>query len=363
MDTDFIKHLSEDFTQDFRFSFEGVDDPAQYLKDELGVSIEDVSGTVTLGRDQIRGMEGSPGDWGFQSFLEMALLPSDFGKRVIEIQVIKGRALADGVVVDELVAVNGKERDISFAGGEGSSDLTDLGSLSGMPTLTRLSLFYCQELRDISGLSALRELRELCLHQTHNVEDLAPIAHLNKLELLDLDHAQVNLDSGARNLDFLQEAPNLRWLNLTGNIWLRDLRGLEALPHLEELYLGITGFPKEVDFKPIQRLRSLRRLQLGGAEFESLDFLKGLEHLEWLEFDLPTSRLTDLSALSELGSLQEVHFDFDLEANPRDIDVSPLAQCPALRLVGLSQDPIEAIAGVDVLRERGDIEIVTSTED
>lgn len=36
MDTDFIKHLPEDFTQDFRFSFEGVDDPAQYFKEKLG---------------------------------------------------------------------------------------------------------------------------------------------------------------------------------------------------------------------------------------------------------------------------------------------------------------------------------------
>ena len=91
-----------------------------------------------------------------------------------------------------------------------------------------------------------------------------------------------------------------------------------------------------------------------------MDFLVGLEHLEWLEFELSTPRLSDLSALSGLGSLEEVHFDFDLEAFPRDIDVSPLAQCPALRLVDLSWDPIEAISGVDVLRERGDIEIVTS---
>ena len=352
MDTDFIKHLPEDFTQDFRFSFEGVDDPAQYLKEKLGVSLEDVSGTVTLGRDQILGMHHFPS----------ALLPSDLGEAVIDVRVSTKLEKAKEIEV-VLISVNGQERYVKFPMADESFEgPTDLDCLSGMPSLIHLDMWYYQPVKDISGLSELLELRHLDLCQAPQVRDLGPISNLTKLEELDLDHAFTG--EGTHDLSFLKGAKNLRWLVLIGaGHWLRDLRGLEALPHLEELYLGNTVFPKEVDLTPIQGLQRLRRLQLGAAEFESLDFLKGLEHLEWLEFDLPTSRLTDLSALSELGSLQEVHFDFDLEANPRDIDVSPLAQCPALRLVGLSQDPIEAIAGVDVLRERGDIEIVTSTED
>lgn len=360
MDTDFIKHLPEDLTQDFRFSFEGVDDPAQYLKDKLGVSIEDVSNTVTLVRDQIRGMEGDLGEFGVQSFLDLALLPSDLGEAVIDVRIGRTLERAKGVEV-VLISVNGQERYVKFPmvdyGFEGP---TDLDCLSGMSSLIHLDMGYYQPLRDVSGLSGLQALRRLYLDQTHQVADLDPISNLTKLEELGLDHVQAGIDQGAQDLSFLKGGTNLRWLDLSGNLLLRDLRCLEALPHLEELYLGATLFPNEVDFKPIQRLRRLRRLQIGVAEFESLDFLVGLEHLEWLEFELSTPRLSDLSALSGLGSLEEVHFDFDLEAFPRDIDVSPLAQCPALRLVDLSWDPIEAISGVDVLRERGDIEIVTS---
>ena len=301
MDTDFIKHLPEDFTQDFRFSFEGVDDPAQYLKKKLGVSLEDMAATVTLGRDQILGMHHFPS----------ALLPSDLGEAVIDVRVSTKLEKAKGIEV-VLISINGLERYVKFPMADDSFEgPTDLDCLSGMPSLIHLDMWYYQPVKDISGLSELLELRHLDLCQTHQVADLGPISNLSKLEELDLDHAFYG--EGIHDLSFLKGAKNLRWLVLIGaGHWLRDLRYLEELPHLEELYLGLGWVPKEMDLTPIQGLQRLRRLQLGAAEFESLDFLKGLEHLEWLEFDLPTSRLTDLSALSELGSLQEVHFDFVL---------------------------------------------------
>lgn len=92
--------------------------------------------------------------------------------------------------------------------------------------------------------------------------------------------------SRLRNLDHIETAPNLKWVQLEE---LKRLEDISALEHIAESVeaLCISGCPKVKDFSVLEKLVNLRHLELTGRnEISSLSFLNQMPQIQTFLFSV-----------------------------------------------------------------------------
>ncbi len=114
--------------------------------------------------------------------------------------------------------------------------------------------------------------------------------------------------------------PGLRALWVAGNMDASDLRALNALPDLTELYMDDRSGQGEcnVDLETVSRLINLTRLDLQSMAIEDIGLLEKLTNLTFL--GVSDNRVTDLTPLEKLTNLTLINIDVN-----RVADLTPLA--------------------------------------
>lgn len=116
-----------------------------------------------------------------------------------------------------------------------------------------------------TGFQKVKDL-ELLRISDCDKEDLREYFCSEKMKYLMIFYSRL------RNLDHIETAPNLKWVQLEE---LKRLEDISALEHIAESVeaLCISGCPKVKDFSVLEKLVNLRHLELTGRnEISSLSF-------------------------------------------------------------------------------------------
>jgi internalin A len=204
---------------------------------------------------------------------------------------------------------------------EQCKQLEDLTPLAGLQHLKRLRMPGCERVRDIAPLAALTKLEELNLSECSRIVSLAPLAPLSRLHEINLNDCRALEDiDGLINKPELTELrlrnhsrltripfvglPDLRYLEISNMLRLKDIRGLGELSGLDTL--EIYGCPRLKDLTPLAKLKQLRALYItqSTAAINDLSPLTALENIEVMNIDVDTiETFCDWSQLQKLSSL------------------------------------------------------------
>lgn len=191
--------------------------------------------------------------------------------------------------------------------------------LKGVERL-RINKFRYRDKAD--PIAELGEMRWLSLHGWRNLRVLGRLTKLERLELYEIEMTSLRAFRGLDRVHRLAlmgrigSLDGIQSMSALEDVWLRgrvgdDLAPLAELPRLHALELI---YPDAVsDFRPVGRLRGLRRFELllgdntDTGRLASIDFLRGLDQLEevaLLNVDIEDGRL---DALFDLPQLRKLH--------------------------------------------------------
>ena len=151
-----IEDLPDDFTQDFRFSVSGVDDPHAWLTTSWKLGERNWDDVVTLTRDEILKFQ----------LVRESIISTDTGDAAIEWSYWDAHELEGGIATNGCCVVHDEIRRVSFGG----QDITGIPDLSFLTGLTSLNLSKCGALTDVSGLSGLTGLTSLNLSRCDSLD-------------------------------------------------------------------------------------------------------------------------------------------------------------------------------------------------
>ena len=175
-----IEDLPDDFTQDFRFSVSGVDDPHAWLTKRLKLGIRNWDDVVTLTRDEILKFQ----------LVRESIISTDTGDAAIEWSYWDAHELEGGIATNGCCVVHDEIRRVSFGG----QDITGIPDLSFLTGLTSLNLSKCGALTDVSGLSGLTGLTSLNLISCGALTDVSGLSGLTRLTSLNLTACEALTD-------------------------------------------------------------------------------------------------------------------------------------------------------------------------
>ncbi len=218
--------------------------------------------------------------------------------------------------------------------------ISDLSPLSGLTSLTNLSLYY-NSISDLSPLSGLTSLTRLDLYG-NSISDLSPMSALTSLSLLELGANSIN------NLSPLSGLSSMTQLHLYNNS-INDISPLSGLTSLTSLSLDGNSIS---DISPLSGLTSLTWLWLGGNSISDLSPLTGLTSLTSLW--LGGNSLSDVSPLSGLTSLiGGLYLDHNSIS-----DISPLSGLTSLTYLDLDHNSISDLSPLSGLTSLTLLELV-----
>jgi len=284
-----IEDLPDDFTQDFRFRFLGVQDEEAWLTRWLELGVKDWSQAVTLGRDEILKADQGRFAW--------TLREGDVGPDPVECVFSKNLEL-EGLGVADCVSMDGDLVRVSFF----EQDWTSLSGIEAFAELRSLSVNACEELVDITGIGALQHLVHLGIAYCPGVVEFQEVSHLSQLQSMSLKGCD-----GLVGLPLLKGMTALTRLNLSQCSELDSIAGLSNLIALESI--ALSGCEALSSLAGIEGCSALRKLD--AADCSSLADATGLSELKNLDsLDLNSCEaLTDFSFLSELNSLRLVNLE------------------------------------------------------
>lgn len=164
------------------------------------------------------------------------------------------------------------------------SDLENSSVLKGFADLTELELQDCRSLKELNGLSELHKLKALDLNGCKTLQDLDGLQNITRISIKDC--------ASIENLDALEGMKKIKLYKYHDYI---DLSGCDSLKDVK----GLTG------------LKDFTSLRLRNIQFENLELISGLTHLE--EITLHTwdngSKLKDLSGLNKMSKLFKLDLD------------------------------------------------------
>ena len=335
-----IEDLPADFTQAFRFSVTGVDNPlVLHFVSSTKFGNHPLNEVITLSRDEMQKLPNVMG----------AIVPGDVGKEEILLSVWDSCVLANGAETKECLVVGESIRSISFKG----KDMDVLPDLSNLSDLISLNLSGCKSLEDLTPLSGLSRLTSVNLGNCSSVQDISSLANLTNLTFLSLKNCPIKHVGGLSGLNNLTELnlsgcralfevsalsglSNLVSLDLAGCSALRDISGLTALRNLS--WLSLRGCKALEDVSSIGGLDNLTRLDLSGCfALNDLSGIAGLSSLCTLELNGcgTLRKLPDVGNLSNLTSLNLRNCkslkDISGLASLTNLTSLNLSECRALR--------------------------------
>ena len=259
-----IEDLPDDFTQDFRFTVTGVDDPGKWLTAKLKLGHKNWLDIVRLTKDEL--IESR--------LLFQSLNASDLSNDPIVWNYGNSHHIASGVRVRGACFVNNELRRISFGG----DSLVSAPELSEYTSLLSLSFKWCKSLTDISNIAKVQTLKFLDLSGCASLEDIGALGGLNHLERLKLNSC-------------------------------RNIRDFSSLGRCSELsHLNLSGIRSTPELNSIGDFDSLRELDLSNSNLSDVLGLNGFKGLVSLKLN-GCIALTDLSGLSDQTELS--HLDLE----------------------------------------------------
>ncbi|KAG5489652.1 hypothetical protein GH5_00530 [Leishmania sp. Ghana 2012 LV757] len=222
--------------------------------------------------------------------------------------------------------------------------LTDIGALKDLTALRVLNL--SDNLVTDEGCSALNcmpSLQRLNLASCRCITSLAAALSASgrwTQRLCSLDLSQTNItDAG---MQCVHQCTGLRYLNLRGCSELGQLHWLQKMNSLRWLNLGGTRVTDEETTRYLPHARNLRFLSLSGCSMvRLLTFAGKLQHLEYLNLESTGVTDSELLCLSRCRKLRYL----SLESCADIRDVSPLCVLPALLELNVSLTAVGASAG------------------
>ncbi|KAK7200567.1 Leucine Rich repeat [Novymonas esmeraldas] len=217
--------------------------------------------------------------------------------------------------------------------------LTDVGALKELTALRVLNL--TDNLLTDDGCKALQDmtsLQRLSLASCRCITSLAAVVSASgrwAQRLVSLDLSQTNVtDAGVR---YVQQCPDLRFLNLSDCGELTQLYWLQKMSALRWLHLGGTRVSDAETNRYLPCARSLRFLNLRGcATVRSLAFAGKLPQLEYL--CLESTGVAD-SELANLGRCYRLRY-LSLRSCSDIRDLSSLCALPALLELNVSMTAV-----------------------
>ncbi len=206
-----------------------------------------------------------------------------------------------------------------------SDGLSDLGPLSGLSTLRKLSIVWCA-ITDLSPLSSLTGLVELDLSENYYITDISALSDLTALTRLILN-------------DALDDDINI----------IHDLSPLSDMVAMESLDIS---WNRINDIGPLSNMTGLVELNATGPMISDISPLAGMTRLTDLIID--ANDIVDISPLSVLTSLERLDLSWN---NIREIH--PLVENAGIGegdAVYLGSNPIdctEQSPNIQELRSRG----------
>ena len=136
----------------------------------------------------------------------------------------------------------------------GGNNIEDVAPLAGLDKLKWLSLHH-NRIRNVTPLAGLENLESLDLYTQGGGFELSPLNNLRKLKRFGIGDGEF----GNKVNDLVVRMPDLTWLKVPGTN-IRNLDFLEDLPDLEWLNISANG--QLSDFKPLACLEKLKTLHL-----------------------------------------------------------------------------------------------------
>lgn len=189
----------------------------------------------------------------------------------------------------------------------GGISITTLTPLRSLTNLTSLDLSGRNDrLQSVNDLLVLKKLRHLILRGQCYLQDIHRLSALTTLVKLNLngvfDHYYNEGDYYEEpTLHFLMSLVNLKRLELGANDYLREIDPITYLPKLT--YLSLSGSHNIWDFHSLERLTTLKTLDVGGTNIE----MRTTNNPNYLRF------LMNLPRLENLTISQNAHVDFLFE--------------------------------------------------
>ncbi len=216
--------------------------------------------------------------------------------------------------------------------------MTDVSFVKQLTSLGQVSLLVSPK-SDFDPLGSLNDLTWLQI-AVDRTSDVAVITKLKRLMYLTLDTEATRLPTltlpptavvltlhatNLTGLGDLPDAPQLKYLEVTGGPSTRSLHGIERLTGLGSAVIRNNGSP---DLSPLSGLTGLRSLDIGGNAISDLRPIASLTRLT--ELRLNANQVMDLSPLSRLTALTIL----DASSNPAT-DLSALSKLTSLEWLSL----------------------------
>ncbi len=232
-------------------------------------------------------------------------------------------------------------------------------SLHTLIHLTKLDISGHKEINNLQPLTILYQLEVLNIEGT-SVSSLKPLSQLTQLSYLNFSHTNITDISPLKNIKYLR---NIHFSNTNVN----NLQPLFNSKYLKTVYCDNTGVNKKdvamlLDVLPncivVFETRSLRFWWNNQPEnwqeiFEKIGDFNENPTTEQLHGLIERKELSIKNLPREAG-LEELNVFFMLRSltidNSQIVNISPLADLPALQILHISNGPLSDITGIESLK-------------
>jgi hypothetical protein len=225
-----------------------------------------------------------------------------------------------------------RQVDVPFAVTLSGFQSRTLDALRETAQLVELCVVESPNLTDVSDIRTLPSLTGLVFDQCDGIVDLWPLADIEQLQRCGLPY------SGERFLDvqFLQSLQNLSYLDLTGWGQVTDFRPLERMESLRDLTLESCVGLSHLEFLASDVLQTLNCRDC--ENLSNIRALGGRDSLRWVV--LAGTQVADLGPLANLVELRGV----DVSGCRRLRDIAAIATLPHLKYVNVQEAALEDLS-------------------
>ena len=229
----------------------------------------------------------------------------------------------------------------------GTMTLDDVKTLKGLEQALYMEklIFDTGYLEDISSLKNLKRLKYLDLSNNKNLDDIKTISALRQLETIKL--ANMNL----KDISFLKDLPFLRTLDISGNE-IDNIKGLENLSQVEILNLAKTNISNLENIKSFIKIRDLN---LASNKIDDLSSFLSSVNLQSLKaLNLEDNSFDSIEALLKFTDLENLSLaSTKLEAS----QFPHLKQLKNLQSLNLSDSSFYNFNSIDTLNNIKDLNL------
>jgi len=250
-------------------------------------------------------------------------------KKVIQKQHFKGK---DVTPTDEQLQEIGKMVFLDI------EDNKNIKSLAPAEALQLLEIIKAGNsgLQSLDGINGLINLKEIDCSDNDNINSVIPLAYLNNLEKINCGNTMIKSLVPLRNLErlrdldvhfttivdlrILKDLKNLTNLNISQNVSLFSLEGVNYMPELSYLNCSETNID---NLTPLSKLKSLQRLDCSKTKVSTLrpvQLVKTLQDIDCSDTRIKAKSLDYLIGLPNLMMLRAKNIEIS-DAEVKEFEI------------------------------------------